>query len=63
MKLSIDEIVTLRDCVSEDIVEREKQIKSGFTTEQIDRPIIENRKVLREKINKYILKYHITGNL
>ena len=56
MKLNIDEIVTLRDCVSEDIQERERQITSGFTTEEIDRPIINNRKELKNRLNKHILR-------
>lgn len=49
MKLTHSEIVTLRDCLSEDITEREKQIKSGFTTENIDRPIIEYRQALKKE--------------
>lgn len=58
MKLTHSEVVTLRDCVSEDIITREAQIKSGFTTEAIDRPIIESRQLLKNKLNKAILKYN-----
>ncbi len=56
IKLNINELVTLRDCVSEDILVREEQIKTGFTVENIDRPIINERKELKEKLNKAITK-------
>jgi hypothetical protein len=61
MKLNINELVILRDSLADDINERENQIKSGFTTEYIDRPLIEKRKILKERLNKSILKYQITG--
>jgi len=58
MKFDLRDLVDMRDCVTEDIVEREKQIKSGFTKEEYDRPIINNRLTLQSKIQKMINKHY-----
>jgi hypothetical protein len=60
MKLSIAELATARDCISQDIEEREKQIKSNFTTEALDRSIILKRIVLRDRFNKAIDRLYKT---